>query len=94
MLRSGPAHGGCGPSGQTVPPSGSEPSWESGCGSELSHWGGQRQVLSAWVPVGCHLWLALGFLWAEPGARRAEGEPCERVRADPCIPLGRSQPAG
>lgn len=56
--------------------------------------GGWRQVLSAWVPVGCHPWLALGFLWAEPGARRAEGEPCERVRADPCIPLGRSQPAG
>lgn len=70
------AHGGCGPSGQTVPPSGSEPSWESGCGSELSHLrgGGRRQVLSACVAVGCHPWLALGFLWAKPGARGAEGE--------------------
>lgn len=42
VLRSGPAHSGCGPSGQTVPPGDSEPTWESGCGSELSHCGGME----------------------------------------------------
>lgn len=44
---------------------------------------GQRRVVSAWVAVACHLWLALGFLWAQPGARGVEGEHHDRSFGTP-----------
>lgn len=68
MLRSGPAHSGCGPSGQTVPLSGSEPTWESGCGSEPSHWGtGGKFRLHGW------LWgVTHGWRWASSGQSQGQ----------------------
>lgn len=44
---------------------------------------GDRGKFSAWVGEGCHSWLALDFLWAEPGARGGEGEHCDRVHTGP-----------
>lgn len=52
---------------------------------------GQRQVPSAWLAVGCHPWLALGFLRAKPGAGGAEGEHCDHAGSGPlhsCLPGG------
>lgn len=59
------------------------------CRSELSPWHsaacprGQRQVLSAWPVVGCHLWLVLGFPRTQPRARRAEGGHRDHLHAGP-----------
>lgn len=64
------------------------------CCSELSHWhsaaclGGQRQVLSAWVAMGCHSWLVLGFPRAKPRARGAEGKHHDHVHAGPSHSCG------
>ena len=71
MLRSGLVHGSCSPSGQMVPPSGSEPSWELGCGSELSHWGGMEASSVCMGACGVSpvagIGLPLGRAWGQKG---------------------------